>query len=348
MSTQTTALDDGERLKELYHGLGLSIRDIADRLNTTRGKVAYSLSKHGIGHRESNLGLGDKPWRDGEKLRELYHEHELSTSQIAEVLDVAQSTIIKWMNRNGIERRAVKEAHDIKDEHPASGPREETPDEVTDAEWLRERYASESMSCLEIADLLGCSKTCVENWVHKHGIEMRPGPRKGEDSPNYGTEIPLLQDGDKLRELYWDKRLSTTEIAARAGTTAATVHRWLVRNEIETRSASEAVLSGPDHPNWKGGGSCYYGPHWHRKRRAAIDRDGGACVRCGVNQSQHKQRRGESLHVHHLRPFRTFDDHEEANQLDNLVTVCRQCHNALEKVANAGLVPVFDGGGGDE
>ena len=46
---------------------------------------------------------------------------------------------------------------------------------------------------------------------------------------------------------------------------------------------------------------------------------------------------GEGLHVHHLRPFREFgyarDENEnylEANDLDNLITVCPSCHAKIE------------------
>jgi predicted HNH restriction endonuclease len=39
------------------------------------------------------------------------------------------------------------------------------------------------------------------------------------------------------------------------------------------------------------------------------------------------------LDVHHVKPFRDFGvaNYLEANQLDNLVTLCKPCHMAIEK-----------------
>lgn len=45
------------------------------------------------------------PWDDEEKLRELYHDKELSQAEIAEVLDTSRSNIQNAMNRHGIEQR---------------------------------------------------------------------------------------------------------------------------------------------------------------------------------------------------------------------------------------------------
>jgi len=37
-----------------------------------------------------------------------------------------------------------------------------------------------------------------------------------------------------------------------------------------------------------------------------------------------------ALHVHHVRPFAAFEHWREANQLDNLLTLCRGCHTRRE------------------
>jgi hypothetical protein len=67
------------------------------------------------------------------------------------------------------------------------------------------------------------------------------------------------------------------------------------------------------------GGKVYYGGNWVKQRARAIVRDGG-CVDCGAI---------EPLHVHHLVAAREFDgDWVSANNLDNLVTVCPDCHLA--------------------
>jgi DEAD/DEAH box helicase domain-containing protein len=70
------------------------------------------------------------------------------------------------------------------------------------------------------------------------------------------------------------------------------------------------------------------GPNWLAMRRRARERDGFRCRHCGV-----PEREGREHDVHHLRPFREFgyrpgenDNYLAANQLNNLVTLCRRCH----------------------
>jgi DEAD/DEAH box helicase domain-containing protein len=76
-----------------------------------------------------------------------------------------------------------------------------------------------------------------------------------------------------------------------------------------------------------------YGPNWPRQRNAARSRDGYRCTVCGLPESA-----GRQHDVHHKRAFRSFgyvpgtnQAYLEANQLDNLVTVCRSCHQRIER-----------------
>jgi transposase len=52
----------------------------------------------------------DSPWKDEEKLRDLYHNDGLSSSTIANRYGVSRPTILYWMDKFGIERRNPKEA----------------------------------------------------------------------------------------------------------------------------------------------------------------------------------------------------------------------------------------------
>lgn len=95
-------------------------------------------------------------------------------------------------------------------------------------------------------------------------------------------------------------------------------------------------VTGEDHPRWRGGyGDPYYGPNWRRQRRRALIRDQARCQDCGISERRYWKRTGEGLSVHHITPVREFVtdetiDHERANQLDNLVTLCRPCHSLRE------------------
>jgi len=94
-------------------------------------------------------------------------------------------------------------------------------------------------------------------------------------------------------------------------------------------------VTGEDHPRWRGGYEPYYGPNWKRQRRNAIIRDQARCQDCGISEAHHWEKHGERLSVHHLTPIREFItgdilDHEEANEIENLVTLCRSCHSQQE------------------
>ncbi len=73
-----------------------------------------------------------------------------------------------------------------------------------------------------------------------------------------------------------------------------------------------------------------YGPDWAEIRLRVRTRDGFRCQVCGRPEN------GREHDVHHKTPFRTFRDEagrvdrRRANQLDNLVTLCPECHHKAE------------------
>ncbi len=86
-----------------------------------------------------------------------------------------------------------------------------------------------------------------------------------------------------------------------------------------------------------------YGPNWERQRQRVLQRDGYRCQRCGAPHTPERP-----LHVHHIRPFRTFgyipgvnEAYKEANRLDNLIALCPRCHRLAE--ASARLRTGFSG-----
>ena len=68
-----------------------------------------------------------------------------------------------------------------------------------------------------------------------------------------------------------------------------------------------------------------YGPNWNHMRNQARQRDQYTCQFCGMVEQ------GQAHHVHHKRPFRSFPSLIEANQLDNLITLCPTCHQRAEQ-----------------
>lgn len=70
----------------------------------------------------------------------------------------------------------------------------------------------------------------------------------------------------------------------------------------------------------------YRGAGWRDAREKALERDGHQCVECGDG--------GEKLHVHHRTKYRRHNTSEVANRLNNLETLCGQCHNRVEADGN--------------
>lgn len=75
-----------------------------------------------------------------------------------------------------------------------------------------------------------------------------------------------------------------------------------------------------------------YGPNWQTQRERVRKRDNHRCTQCGAPEPT-----GRQHDVHHAIPFRTFgyapglnDNYLLANRLENLLLVCRTCHQRLE------------------
>jgi predicted HNH restriction endonuclease len=92
---------------------------------------------------------------------------------------------------------------------------------------------------------------------------------------------------------------------------------------------SDVFPSGETHPRYKGGGYYYYGPNWDEIAEKIRARDNYKCRRCGKKQSNIE---GRSLEVHHIKPFSTFNEIEEANEENNLISLCASCHNKVENL----------------
>ena len=99
---------------------------------------------------------------------------------------------------------------------------------------------------------------------------------------------------------------------------------------ITLSGATEAALR--DLELWSSGPN-EYGPDWLTLRKTILQRDENTCQVCGKSGDL------DRLHVHHKKPLRSFPSFEEANQIDNLITLCFRCHNRAESVVrvNSGI-----------
>jgi len=85
--------------------------------------------------------------------------------------------------------------------------------------------------------------------------------------------------------------------------------------------------------SWRADSRTSRGPDWGVQRDRARERDGYRCRMCGA-----AEREGQEHDVHHVRPFADFvsgagdrSAYARANELDNLITLCKSCHRAAER-----------------
>lgn len=87
---------------------------------------------------------------------------------------------------------------------------------------------------------------------------------------------------------------------------------------------TDYILSGADHWHYINGETCYIrGENWNEVRRLVRERDNNTCQKCGATQEN-------LLDVHHIKPYRLFDDYLLANDLSNLITYCPSCHHSID------------------
>jgi 5-methylcytosine-specific restriction endonuclease McrA len=149
-----------------------------------------------------------------------------------------------------------------------------------------------------------CNKECNNNW-------LRLNARRGSENPQYSTiEKPCSYCGKALKRQPWQANGYEHTFCNK------TCHgKWQSEN-----------LIGENNPLWQGGHTEYRGSNWHIQRHLARERDNNTCQHCGVTRDQI----GRELDVHHIIPFRHFDDYRIANALPNLITLCGSCHMKAE------------------
>lgn len=162
------------------------------------------------------MSTESKPWRDEERLRELYWGKRMSMREIAERFGCDYSTVYRWMDRNGIERRG-------------DGGRD-TRAKYENEDWLRTEYVEREKSTIQIAKEQGCGDEVIRQRLIEYGIERR------DNAPNPEAKY---RDEELMRRLYLDEGKSTQGIAEQLGYSKATIRRWLHRHGIPVRESNK-------------------------------------------------------------------------------------------------------------
>lgn len=104
---------NSELMHRLHEEQDYTYAEMAELFGCTPSTVSSWMKRHQAEELREGLDVAipdDKPYRDEELLRALYVDEELSTTEIAAVLDCSSSVVSKWMEKHGIDRRDLSDA----------------------------------------------------------------------------------------------------------------------------------------------------------------------------------------------------------------------------------------------
>jgi len=173
------------------------------------------------------------------------------------------------------------------------------------ADKLERLHYNQGLSLSELADHFGVGgHQTVARWFDHHGLDYR-------DNTEANRKLNAERD-------------DYDEIVQSAHAT--------VREAVENGEWHTQVDDPSDHPSWKGGYTRNRDTNWPELRSKALDECGWECQGCGRSEEDHQDEHGVGLSVHHIFPVRWFKTPEDADTIDNLVALCRSCHDRWEGV----------------
>jgi hypothetical protein len=189
-------------------------------------------------------------------------------------------------------------------------------------EWLREKYEIERLDCTALAKILQVDPKTAWVWVREAGIETR---KRG-----FGHPENLFKPG---------------QISPWKGHVASPELRDKIRRATMARGGVPYLRNGvhwlrtvpiEQNPNWKGGATperqtFYRSDEWKACVKIIWTRDDATCQRCRLDHRTIV--RGSILfHIHHIDSFVIVERRADP---DNLVLLCKPCHNWVHSKENA-------------
>jgi len=134
-----------------------------------------------------------------------------------------------------------------------------------DEEKLRSLYSNERLSCTEVGQRLGCSRSTIQRKLEKYGIEKR------EPGGGWLHDEHPWRDESLLRELYHDRGLFASEIASELGCSHTVARNWLKKYDIpdESLQADACKRRRKTHPLFLIDDGGYFVARAHHPERAA-------------------------------------------------------------------------------
>ncbi len=169
------------------------------------------------------------------------------------------------------------------------------------------------------ATLSPCNEDYVTEPVISAEVDIK-SVAETQEHENYQLnrgEITVRTTVKGYKRIKWSthETVDVTELTL-PETTLQTVGFWIVLKDacIEKMKANGMWHSDKND----------YGSNWQHIRNLVRRRDAYTCVVCGNKETT------EEHHVHHKVPFRLFSSSEMANSINNLITLCKECHSLVE------------------
>jgi len=246
------------------------------------------------------------PWRDVDTLNWANEKFDTS-KECANVLGVTRGAVDNWMRK-----------HDIRETEP-----------YKDADVLEELYTEQGMSQEQIAEKYGLTQDTIAYWLEefdlskyecpkcervlpsKPGMKMHHKFKHGESIAGYTLNCDYCGEDFEREESHKGGKVFCSQDCK---------YNWM-----------SETMCGENHHSWKGGLKRDYGVGWNEEKKEEVrKRDGCKCRDCGITNERHNSVFGCSLHIHHIHPASEFEFGSERNALENLVTLCAECHMKWE------------------
>ena len=271
-----------------------------------------------------------------EELEDLYINQGYSTRDLAKYFNVGQTTIRRKMIKYEIKSRTSKEGKNT-DKYKEKKRKL--------AEYYKEEYSKRALESgnriTKICPICGkefskpksqesiyCSIKCAGKAIEKDNTCNRCGKILANKYAKYCPECLSI-----VKHEYYYKRVETK--CAYCGKTLYVTpsrirnHEFLYCNSNCMAKDYERRFSGENSPTWKGGKRHYKGG-WLKARDKVRERDNYTCQLCGITEEE----QGFQMDVHHIVNYRLFKDKREANNLDNLICLCHNCHRFIHSNSN--------------
>lgn len=115
--------------------------------------------------------MARKKYKDKEWLRTQYVDNRRTSREIGNDCDVSNVTILRWMDKFGIEKRDQSQAQ-IREKKP-----------FHNESWLRTQYLDEGRSMRDIADECGVTASGVKKWIDNFDIPTRDSAKHMRYTP---------------------------------------------------------------------------------------------------------------------------------------------------------------------